>query len=208
MNEKSKGQKIKFKTEEVFSELSSRCILMCHDSNLQSATTIIANEPIKGSWWPHRDGSVIFHTLGNILDSKDVIAPKLINGKVTLLYKELFPYFNSIVSSPKNWQIDNLKEDCKIFLRDVQKNGGCLRSDEYKWEGDRKLGDVIRDLEKKLLVYSLEIHTDSGAHAKIIHTWENYFKDQSLHQVELNEALLTLEIFANSLGEKVKLPWE
>ena len=51
----------------------------------------IAGEPIRGSWWGHKSGHEIFATLTSVLDSPDVIATRLIKGKVTLIHRRVWP---------------------------------------------------------------------------------------------------------------------
>jgi hypothetical protein len=51
----------------------------------------IAGEPIQGSWWGHSSGHEIFAVLSRVLDSPDVIATRLINGKITLIHRRVWP---------------------------------------------------------------------------------------------------------------------
>ena len=51
----------------------------------------IAGEPIRGSWWGHASGHEIFAVLSRVLNSPDVIATRLVNGKVTLIHRRLWP---------------------------------------------------------------------------------------------------------------------
>jgi hypothetical protein len=51
----------------------------------------VAGEPIRGSWWGHPSGHEIFAVLSRVLNSPDVIATRLINGKVTLIHRRLWP---------------------------------------------------------------------------------------------------------------------
>ena len=51
----------------------------------------VAGEPIRGSWWGHPAGHEIFVVLGQVLASDDVVATRLINGKVTLVHCRLWP---------------------------------------------------------------------------------------------------------------------
>jgi hypothetical protein len=57
-------------------------------SNLVEA---IAGETIKGSWWGHAEGKRIFSVLKAIADSDDVLVCRLIDGKVTLVHRRLWP---------------------------------------------------------------------------------------------------------------------
>ena len=47
----------------------------------------VAGEPIRGSWWGHRSGHEIFAVLTRVLGSPDVIATRLVNGRVTLIHR-------------------------------------------------------------------------------------------------------------------------
>jgi hypothetical protein len=51
----------------------------------------VAGEPIRGSWWGHPAGQEIFRVLNDVLGSGEVIATRLINGKVTLIHRRLWP---------------------------------------------------------------------------------------------------------------------
>ena len=51
----------------------------------------IAGEPIHGSWWGHPAGKDIFRALTRLLASPDVVATRLVEGKVTLVHRRLWP---------------------------------------------------------------------------------------------------------------------
>ena len=51
----------------------------------------VAGEPIRGSWWGHKAGGEIFAVLLHVLASSDVVATRLIDGKVTLIHRRLWP---------------------------------------------------------------------------------------------------------------------
>jgi hypothetical protein len=51
----------------------------------------IAGEPIAGSWWGHRQGRRIFNVLQDVTNSDDVLVCRLIDGKVTLVHRRLWP---------------------------------------------------------------------------------------------------------------------
>jgi hypothetical protein len=51
----------------------------------------VAGEPIRGSWWAHTSGPEIFAVLTRVLNSPDVVATRLVNGKVTLVHRRLWP---------------------------------------------------------------------------------------------------------------------
>jgi hypothetical protein len=51
----------------------------------------VAGAPIRGSWWGHPSGHEIYRVLNEIRASPDVVATRLINGKVTLIHRRLWP---------------------------------------------------------------------------------------------------------------------
>ena len=51
----------------------------------------IAGEPIRGSWWGHSSGREIFAVLNRLRASGDVVATRLIEGKVTLVHRRIWP---------------------------------------------------------------------------------------------------------------------
>jgi hypothetical protein len=51
----------------------------------------VAGEPIRGSWWGHRSGHEIYRVINLVRASPDVVATRLINGKVTLIHRRLWP---------------------------------------------------------------------------------------------------------------------
>lgn len=73
-------------------------VLIDHGMLLQSArgpipnvAELVAGERIKGSWWAHAKNHDIFAALGLLDDSPDVVRLRLVNGKVTLVHRSLWP---------------------------------------------------------------------------------------------------------------------
>lgn len=51
----------------------------------------IAGSTIRGSWWGHPMGRQIFKVLSEVHDSRDVVALRLIGGKLTLAHRRAWP---------------------------------------------------------------------------------------------------------------------
>ncbi|HTT10994.1 MAG TPA: hypothetical protein VMG60_08910 [Burkholderiaceae bacterium] len=51
----------------------------------------IAGEAITGSWWSHPQGRQIFATLQAVLASGDVLVCRLVDGKITLVHRRVWP---------------------------------------------------------------------------------------------------------------------
>jgi len=54
-------------------------------------TEAIVGEPIKGSWWAHPKSHHIYAILGAVTDSNQVLVCRLIDGKITLVHRRLWP---------------------------------------------------------------------------------------------------------------------
>ena len=51
----------------------------------------VVGEPIRGSWWGHARSHEIFAVINAVLASPDVVATRLVNGKVTLIHRRRWP---------------------------------------------------------------------------------------------------------------------
>lgn len=54
-------------------------------------TEAIAGEPINGSWWAHPQGRRIFGILSAVAESDQVLVCRLIDNKITLVHRRLWP---------------------------------------------------------------------------------------------------------------------
>jgi hypothetical protein len=52
---------------------------------------VILGEPIKGSWWAHPASHGIFAVLQAVEESQDLLVCRLVEGKVTLVHRRLWP---------------------------------------------------------------------------------------------------------------------
>jgi hypothetical protein len=58
---------------------------------LPNVAEMIAGEPISGSWWSHPRSHAIFAEINVLADSPDVVRMRLVNGKVTLVHRRVWP---------------------------------------------------------------------------------------------------------------------
>ena len=66
-------------------------VLMSAKGAVPRLTEAIIGEPIKGSWWAHPRSHHIFAVLTAVTDSEQVLVCRLIDGKVTLVHRRLWP---------------------------------------------------------------------------------------------------------------------
>jgi hypothetical protein len=58
---------------------------------IPNVAEMVAGGPIRGSWWSHPSSHAIFDALNVLADSPDVVRTRLVNGKVTLIHRRLWP---------------------------------------------------------------------------------------------------------------------
>jgi len=66
-------------------------VLQAAKGRVPTLTEAIAGEPIRGSWWGHPLGKTIFRVLTAVRGSPDVLVCRLVDGKITLVHRRLWP---------------------------------------------------------------------------------------------------------------------
>lgn len=201
----------------VFGKLLKLGFLLESDPKLPSVGTLITGAPLRGSWWSHPLAQTIFQANEKLEDHPDVLVTKLISGKVTFVHRNLWPEILAIGTAREPWQMEGLSTPAQSLLKTVELSGE-LRSDKIDWPGSQsssknKPGDAARELERKLLVHAEQIHTSSGAHAKVLETWKHWCERKGFvrSSVQPDEAKRTLEERLRKLNEEfegtARLPW-
>ena len=66
-------------------------VLVSAKGSAPRLTEAIAGEAIAGSWWAHPKSHHIFSILGAVTDSDQVLVCRLVDGKITLVHRRLWP---------------------------------------------------------------------------------------------------------------------
>jgi hypothetical protein len=178
--------------------LRDRGLLLLSDNILPSLATIVAGEPIRGSWWGHDKSHQIFAAARRLASADDAIAIPLVNGKITFVGRRLWPALLTVGLAREPWQTRGLSAEARALLSRAEKDGALETS-----------GQTGRDLERRLLVVSREVHTDRGAHAKIIESWRHWAKRVDIAPLDAAAAARrALEEAAAALGAAASLPWQ
>ncbi len=194
-------------------ELKRFGLLLESDPRLPSVCSIVAREPMRGSWWSHPKAQEIFQVNERLEDHDDVLITKLISGKVTFVHRQLGPELFTVGTSRDEWQLKGLSPAAGELLRMVMKKGS-LRTDTLPWSHRTKPGDAARELERVLLIVAGQVHTETGAHAKVLETWEHWRQRVKLDQrktsvkqakAELEDRLARLNA---EFHAKVTMPWQ
>ncbi len=188
---------------------------MVSDAKLPSVSVIVAGEPIRGSWWGHFKGHEIHQVSSQMASNDEVLVTKLVSGKITYVHRKLWPAIFAIGSSHQSWQVTGLTPAARQLLALVDK-AGHIRTDTIHVKGKLRgqtMGDAARELETRLLVHSREVHTETGAHAKILETWEFWSKRVGFEgkkispekaKTRLEKVLVNLD---HQFDSRSSLPW-
>lgn len=203
--------------DDVFRKLLKFGFLLESDPKLPSVCTLITGMPLKGSWWSHPLAQTIFQVNEKLEDHPDVLITKLVSGKVTFVHRGLWPELLAIGTSHEPWQTEALSGAARSLLKMVQAKGTLQTDQLVAAESQpikiRKPGDIARELERTILVHAEPIHTASGAHAKLLETWEHWSKRKRLAQtsVRTDHAKTNMEERLRKLNDKFhgtgRLPW-
>ncbi|MGH7864445.1 MAG: hypothetical protein ACREQB_05615 [Candidatus Binataceae bacterium] len=66
-------------------------VLQSAHGTLPNLAQAIAGEAIRGSWWGHARGNTIYMILDELSESPEVLAFKLVGGKVTIVHRRVWP---------------------------------------------------------------------------------------------------------------------
>lgn len=162
--------------ERVLGALAQDGMLVHTDSALPSLVGLVAGAQVRGSWWSHPRGRDIYAVDQQLAKHRDVVMARLIIGKWTYVHRRLWPALLSAGAAREPWQMADLPDAARLLLDLVIKDG-TLRTDDAGWLKVAKgthAGDATRELELKLLVHTCQVHTHTGAHAKVLQTWERW----------------------------------
>ena len=199
----------------VYNELKRTGFLLLTDNVLPSVVSLVAGEPVRGSWWAHPRVHDIYDVAHPLSEHADVIVAKLVSRKNTYVHRTLWPALIAVGSARQPWQLEGLSRMAHRLLAAVDEQGE-LRSDSIPWSGGARKdspGEATRLLERRLLVHTDEVHTETGAHAKRLERWERWGKRVGLetNRIPAEQAKREFEVLLAELNEcfegNGKLPW-
>ena len=85
-------------------------VLVSAKGNAPRLTEAIVGEPVKGSWWGHPQGRLIFHILEALTASDEILVCRLIKGKLTLVHRRLWPALARLAGRLQSEQIAQVRE--------------------------------------------------------------------------------------------------
>jgi hypothetical protein len=152
----------------------------------------IIGEDIRGSWWGHAKGGVVYGILEALHDHPDVLATRLVQGKNTLVHRALWPTLLRLVTD-ESWRARAMKaldatgrELVRRVERDGRVAGGALTPTA------RRSKDAVAT---SLLVRVDQAHTPSGRHEVVLESWSAWGRERNVDRARLSfeDALARLE---------------
>lgn len=86
-------------------------VLQSASGSVPSLAEAIVGEPIRGSWWAHPRGREIFAVSQKLCDTPDVLACKLVDGKVTYVHRKMWPALVKLASLFPNGRLDKVWDE-------------------------------------------------------------------------------------------------
>jgi hypothetical protein len=202
--------------ERVERELERIGLLLEHDKALPSVTRLVAGEPIHGSWWGHPLGHVIYELVGQLGARSGALDAKLVDGKVTYVHPRLWPAFFALAEQLAPQALSRLSPLARRLHARITERGS-ERVDLLAREGfarSKELTAAARELEAAILVHSSSLHTESGAHARVLQSWPAWRASRSEPIAERTASEASAELSAavaalcHGSTRKPKLAWK
>ena len=86
-------------------------VLQAARGPVPSLAEAIAGGPIRGSWWGHPKGRIIFQATQAVSESPEILSCKLIDGKVTYVHRRLWPALVKLAPRFRKTQLAKLWEE-------------------------------------------------------------------------------------------------
>ncbi len=136
-------------------------LVLVQDAKLPNVVRIVSGETLRGSWWSHRDAHRIFAVLESIEAHPDLLATKLVAGKVTFLHRRLWPALLGVALAREAWQTRALSSEARALCRALDRGDSMQAA-----------GPAARSIEVRLLACSEQVHTESGKHVTRLEPWQ------------------------------------
>ena len=185
-------------SETLVARLHTSGLLLQQDPLLPNVVALIAGAPVRGSWWAHPAAHRIFACLNQVADHPDVLATRLVRGKITFVHRRLWPAVFAVACSHAPWQVAQLPPRARKLYEAVEQQGTLLAS-----------GQMAKEIARRLLVHDEEIHTPAGHHELRLESWLLWAKRVGCPRtLTAREGQQQLEAVLRGLGgTAAMLPW-
>src|ERR1044072_7462447 len=186
-------------TSNILDALANAGLLLVQDKRVTNVVTLLTGEAISRSLWSHPKGRLIFAVMSDLSEHPDLLFTKLLNGKVTLTHRKLWPAFLSVALANEPWQTHGLSSRGQQLLASLNKSKGPITSS----------GQAVKELEVRLLAHARQVHTESGRHELLVEPWTVWSRRARIKRLRsVSLAKEQLEQAAQTIGApRSALPW-
>jgi hypothetical protein len=152
-----------------------KVVTLTATEGVPSMVVAVSGEPIRGSWWGHESGKRIFECSTALAASGEVLDVRLVAGKVTFVHRILWSAFYRVVTD-RGWRAsakERLRAGGKSLLAEIER-AGEVRLDALRFADRAALKKAKEEVEKSLLAFSEQLHTERGSHTTVFRTWERW----------------------------------
>ena len=171
---------------------------------LPSLVVAVVGKPVEGSWWGHAQGKKIYRLGQQLLESPEVLAVKLVEGKVTFVHRALWPLLYRVVmdSERRRRALAGLSTKVRTLLTQVEREG-LVRGDAPGYDAKSK-----EALEQRLLVIVGSVHTELGKHVATLQSWRSWSTNALRDEAESLDYAQALQALRAAAGDAPNLgPW-
>src|SRR5260370_26828769 len=92
------------------------------DPALPAWPSLVAERPVRGSWWADPMVHVIHPAGSRLIEHEDVIHVVLVSGKRTCVHRRLWPAFLAVAVSMESWKLNGLSQRARAIWERVQRD--------------------------------------------------------------------------------------
>ena len=188
-----------------FTALKKYGLLLLNDPALPNLCRLVAGARVRGSWWAHPRAQEIFKVYDALEDHPDVLLVKLISREVTYVHRPLWPQIVAIGRARELWQTKDLSTAARKLLAAV---------DKVPVEPGRDKAAAAKELDARMLVFSAQFHSESGARVLRLESWDHWsnrthFSPHSTTPASARKALEERIVNLNrEFAGHARLPWQ
>lgn len=206
---------LRAKLARILDEIERTGLILESDPRLPTVANFVAGEAVRGSWWGHPVGHEIHEITGILVRHPDICPLKFVSRKTTFLHRKLWPSLLALAEAREPWQLDGLSVAAEQLLQSLESEGE-LRCDSLPRPLSHVVahpGEAARELERRLLAFGVQMHTDRGSHSKRLESWQHWSARVGCQpRGTAAEGRQRFELVVSRLNEEygaaARLPWQ
>jgi hypothetical protein len=162
----------------------------------------VVGTTIRGSWWGHEDGGLIYDLATALEQDPDVQVLRLVERNQTFVHRALWPALYGVLLSPE-WVTSvtrDLDDIAAELLAEAMKADG-LRLDSWEGASGKRRIMAKDSLLERLLVDGKSEHTGGGTHQTVLRAWS---APPGVEPLPFKDAVATLQAACGGRSDALK----